>query len=357
MNWECQKRISHSTILEYNKLKNRALIIFFLTSVILNSCSRNSFKAGRIAGFTQGTTYSIVFDSTESPGVNEVKVIVEKVLKDVDMSLSVYNDSSVISRLNRNETNIPDSMFTEVFNRSKEISELSGGAFDITVMPLVKAWGFGPDEHKNFDKEKIDSLLSLVGFEKAEIRDGVLIKSDPRITIDVNAIAQGYTVDVICRAFDKMGMMNYLIEVGGEVRVKGNKGSEPWKIGIDKPVDDNMIPGAELQAIVKLTNKALATSGNYRKFYVEDGVKYSHTIDPKTGYPAKNRLLSASIIASDCATADGIATACMVMGVEKAIGLIKDNKDLEGYLVYSDDDGSYRSWISEELEKNIKEEK
>jgi thiamine biosynthesis lipoprotein len=343
-------------ILVYKKLKSTTLYIFLIIAVILSSCATSSFKAGRITGFTQGTTYSIVFDSTEGPGVGEVKRIVEEVLRDVDMSLSVYNDSSVISRLNRNETNLPDEMFTEVFNRSKEISELSDGAFDITVMPLVRAWGFGPDEHKNFDKAKLDSLLSLVGFEKAEIRDGLLIKSDPRITIDVNAIAQGYTVDVICRAFDKMGMENYLIEVGGEVRVKGTKGGEQWKIGIDKPVDDNMVPGVELQAIVKLTNKALATSGNYRKFYVENGVKYSHTIDPKTGYPAKNRLLSASIIASDCATADGIATACMVMGVEKAISFIKKNKDIEGYLVYSDDDGSYRSWISEELEKWLKEE-
>jgi FAD:protein FMN transferase len=342
--------------LVFKKLKSKTLNIFILVSVILSSCGRSSFKAGRITGFTQGTTYSIVFDSTQGPPVSEVRKIVEKILTEVDMSLSVYNDSSLISRLNRNETNIPDEMFTEVFNRSKEISELSYGAFDITVMPLVRAWGFGPDEHKNFDKARLDSLLSLVGFDKVIIRDGVLIKSDPRITIDVNAIAQGFTVDLICRAFDKMGMVSYLIEVGGEVRVKGTKGSEPWKIGIDKPVDDNMVPGAELQAIVRLTDKALATSGNYRKFYVEDGIKYSHTIDPKTGYPAKNRLLSASIIASDCATADGMATACMVMGLEKAISFIKSNKDIEGYLVYSDEDGSYRSWISGELEKMLKEE-
>jgi thiamine biosynthesis lipoprotein len=224
-------------------------------------------------------------------------------------------------------------------------------------MPLVRAWGFGPDEHKNFDKSKLDSLLSLVGFGKIELRDGLLIKSDPRITLDVNAIAQGYTVDVICRAFDKAGITNYLVEVGGELRTKGTKEGEPWKIGIDKPVDDNMVPGAELQAVIKLTGKALATSGNYRKFYIEDGVKYSHTIDPKTGYPAKNRLLSATIIASDCTTADGIATACMVMGVEKAISFIKNNREIEGYLVYSDDDGSYRSWISDELGKDISEEK
>jgi thiamine biosynthesis lipoprotein len=338
-------------------MKNIVIYPSLLITFILLSCNSNQFRAGKINGLAQGTTYSIVYDSTEGPGVKETKNLVEKILHEIDLSLSVYNDSSVISRLNRNETDRPDEMFTEVFNRSKEISEKSDGAFDITVMPLVRAWGFGPDEHKNFDKSKLDSLLSLVGFGKIELRDGLLIKSDPRITLDVNAIAQGYTVDVICRAFDKAGITNYLVEVGGELRTKGTKEGEPWKIGIDKPVDDNMVPGAELQAIIKLTGKALATSGNYRKFYIEDGVKYSHTIDPKTGYPAKNRLLSATIIASDCTTADGIATACMVMGVEKAISFIKNNREIEGYLVYSDDDGSYRSWISDELGKDISEEK
>jgi len=343
-------------ILGYKILKGRGLFILLIVAVILYSCNTSHFKAGRITGFTQGTTYSIVFDSTEGPGSQEVKKIVDKVLHDIDMSLSVYNDSSVICRINRNDTDVPDELFTEVFNRSKEISEMSDGAFDITVMPLVRAWGFGPDEHKNFDRARLDSLMSLVGFDKVELRDGCIIKSDHRITMDVNAIAQGYTVDVVCRSFNKAGMNNYLVEVGGELRVKGSKGGEPWKIGIDKPVDDNMVPGAELQAVIRLTDKALATSGNYRKFYVEDGVKYSHTIDPKTGYPAKNRLLSATIIASDCATADGVATACMVMGVEKAISFIKNNSELTGYLVYSDDDGSYRSWISDELGKNIGEE-
>lgn len=329
---------------------------FLLFALILYSCTGSQFKAGRINGFTQGTTYSIVFDTSEGPGVREIGVLVEKLLNDVDISLSVYNDSSVISGINRNQTNRADEFFAEVFNRSKEISEMSDGAFDITVMPLVRAWGFGPDEHKNFDKTKLDSLMGLVGFDKVGLKDGLIIKSDPRITMDMNAIAQGYTVDIICRSFDKAGMSNYLVEIGGEVRVKGTKGGEPWKIGIDKPVDDNMIPGADLQAVIKLTDKALATSGNYRKFYIEDGVRYSHTIDPKTGYPAKNRLLSATILASDCATADGIATACMVMGVEKAISFIKNNKNIEGYLVYSDDNGSYMSWISEELAENIKEE-
>jgi thiamine biosynthesis lipoprotein len=344
-------------ILGSENMKNSILYTFFIFSSVFLSCSQSQFRAQRITGFTQGTTYSIVFDSTEGPGFEKVRKIVEKVLSDIDMSLSVYNDSSVISRLNRNEPVRPDLMFTEVFNRSKEISELTEGAFDITVMPLVRAWGFGPGEKKDFDKSKIDSLMMLVGFSKVELRDGYLIKSDPRITLDVNAIAQGYTVDFICREFDRVGLKNYLVEVGGEVRVKGSKSGKPWSIGIDKPFDDNMVPGADLQAVIELTSQALATSGNYRKFYVEDGVKYSHTIEPKTGYPARNTLLSATIIASDCATADGIATACMVMGVEKSISFLNANPELKGYLVYSDEGGRYRSWISEQLSGNMKEEK
>jgi FAD:protein FMN transferase len=337
-------------------MKKSIFYISLFTVFVLFSCQGKQFRAARITGFTQGATYSIIYDSLEGPGTGKVQKLVVKILDDIDMSLSVYNDSSVISKLNRNETDMPDEMFTEVFNRSKEISTISGGAFDITVMPLVRAWGFGPDEHKNFDITRLDSLLSLVGFNKVELRDGHLIKSDPRITLDVNAIAQGYTVDVICRAFDMAGINNYLVEVGGELKAKGTKGGKPWKIGIDKPSDDNMVPGTELQAIISLSGKALATSGNYRKFYIENGVKYSHTIDPKTGYPAKNRLLSATIIAADCATADGIATACMVMGVDKAISFIQNKSDIEGYLVYSDDNGNYLSWISEQLKKDISEE-
>jgi len=337
-------------------MKHAFVYFSLFTVVALISCSNEPFRAGRISGFTQGSTYNIVYDSTEGPDISKVKKLVEMKLHEIDMSLSVYNDSSLISRLNRNETNKADEMFTEVFNRSKEISLMSDGAFDITVMPLVRAWGFGPDEHKNFDKSRLDSLLNLVGFGKVELTDGILVKSDSRITLDVNAIAQGFTVDVICRAFESEGITNYLVEIGGELKANGSKGGKPWKIGIDKPVDDNMIPGADLQAIISLSDKALATSGNYRKFYIENGVKYSHTIDPKTGYPAKNRLLSATIIASDCATADGIATACMVMGLEKAITFISKYRDIEGYLIYSGDDGSYKSWISDQLRKDISEE-
>jgi thiamine biosynthesis lipoprotein len=194
-----------------------------------------------------------------------------------------------------------------------------------------------------------------VGMSKVSLIGGRLIKSDPGINLDVNAIAQGYSVDVICRYFDNLGIRNYLIEIGGEVRAKGTKAGALWRIGIDKPEDNNMSPGETLQAIILISNKALATSGNYRKFYIENGIKYSHTIDPRTGYPAKNTLLSVTIIASDCSMADGIATACMVMGKDSAIEFINRNPQFSAYLVFSDENGNYKTWISPNLADFISE--
>ncbi len=182
-----------------------------------------------------------------------------------------------------------------------------------------------------------------------------LLKLIQRITLDFNAIAQGYSVDVIARYFDKLSIKNYLVEIGGEVRVKGTRNGELWRIGIDRPEENNMIPGNDLQAVIRLKDQSLATSGNYRKFYVENGVKYSHTIDPKTGYPAKNQLLSATIVAGDCMSADGVATACMVMGKEKSIEFLDRHPEFEAFLVFSDDQGNFKTWTSETLKKRISE--
>lgn len=321
----------------------------------MSSCKNNKRVFDSFNGFIQGTTYSMVFENQQSLNPLDLRSEVEKILHDFDMSLSLYIDSSVVSKVNRNEPVVPDSFFIEVFNKSKIISQLTGGAFDVTVGPLVKAWGFGPDSHKNFSESKRDSLLKLIGMEKVDIRNGEVVKSDPRMSLDFNAIAQGYSVDVICRYFDRLGIKNYLVEIGGEVRVKGDKNGKLWRIGIDRPVDNNMMPGNDLEAVIGLKNRSLATSGNYRKFYVENGIKYSHTIDPKTGYPAKNQLLSASILAADCATADGIATACMVMGKDKTIEFLGLHPEFEGYLIYSEDSGNFKTWASESLKKFISE--
>ncbi len=331
------------------------LIVFTLATILLiSSCRKAEFDG--FNGFAQGTTYSIVYESSRDFTSDSLKQIVEKILHDFDMSLSLYQDQSVLSKINRNEDVEVDTFFNEVFRKSVLISDITDGAFDLTVGPLVRAWGFGPDDHKNFSEQKRDSLMALVGMNKVSLSNGRLVKADPDISLDFNAIAQGYSVDVVSVYFDGLGIRNYLIEIGGEVRAKGTKNGNLWRIGIDRPEDSNFIPGQDLQAIIRISNKSLATSGNYRKFYVEDGIKYSHTIDPRTGYPAKNRLLSATILADDCGTADGIATACMVMGHEKAISFINSHPELSAYFVISGTDGNFETWISENLKEFIVEE-
>lgn len=321
--------------------------------MLISSCTHSRINYSSIAGFAQGSTYSMVFANPGNLDPTEINNKVGVIIHDYDMSLSWYVDSSILSRVNRNENVVCDSFFIGNYQKSREIWQMTGGAFDITVAPLVKAWGFGPDARRNMTDRKRDSLLAMVGMEKVDLRNGKIIKSDPRVSLDFNAIAQGYSVDVICKYFDGLGIGSYLIEIGGELRAKGTKAGKLWRIGIDKPVDDNMSPGEVLQSIIRISDQALATSGNYRKFYIEDGVKYSHTINPKTGNPARNTLLSATIIASDCATADGIATACMVMGKDKTIDFLRQHPAFEGYLIYSDKYGRLKTWASEKLRRKI----
>jgi thiamine biosynthesis lipoprotein len=336
-------------------MMNKKLLFPFLAAfVIMASCRKAEPKYENFTGFIQGTTFNIVYENDGSLTYDSVRRDVADILRKFDKSLSLYMDSSILSKVNRNEPVVLDSFFIEVFNMSAELSKMTDGKFDVTVAPLVRAWGFGPDEKRNYSKEKIDSLLKLVGMDKVSIVNGRLVKTDPRVSLDFNAIAQGYSVDVVCRYFDGIGVKNYLVEIGGEVRVKGEKAGKPWRVGIDKPEDYNMVPGQDLEAIVSIEDKAIATSGNYRSFYLENGIKYSHTIDPKTGYPAKNQLLSASIVADNCGLADGVATACMVGGKDWAIDFIQKHK-LDGYLIYSDETGSFKTWTSENLVKNIAE--
>jgi len=323
--------------------------IIMLLTFLLVSCKHFNPVYSSFNGLAQGSTYSIVYENRNNSNPEEMRQKVEKILSDFDMSLSLYKDSSILSKINRNEAAVPDSFFTEVFRKSVLISQMTGGTFDVTVGPLVKAWGFGPEAHRNFTEQKRDSLLKLVGMNKVSLVNGRLIKADPLMSLDFNAIAQGFSVDVICRFFDNLGIKNYLVEIGGEVRAKGTKAGNLWRIGIDKPEDGNMTPGQSLQAIIKISNKAIATSGNYRKFYVENGIKYSHHVDPRTGYTTKNTLLSISIIADECAMADGVATGCLVMGKEKAMEFLELHPDFEAFMVYSDEGGNFKTWTSEKL--------
>ena len=309
-------------------------------------------------GFTQGTTYHIIYERKGLFSTSPVKMKgeIDSLLAIFDLSLSAYVPHSIISRINRNDPKVvPDSVFIIVFNKSLEVFKDSDGAFDITVGPLVDAWGFGPGRKKDMDSTIVDSLLQYVGMNKVNLIDTRIVKKISEIKLDVNAIAQGYSVDVVSKYFEEKGINNFLVEIGGELRSNGTKKNGAlWKVGVDKPYDNNFIPGQNLQIILKLKDCSLATSGNYRKFFEKDGVKYSHSINPKTGYPVKDSLLSATIIAKDCITADAYATACMVMGLEKSKVFISERDDLEAYLIYSSkSNDSFEIWQSKNFEKLI----
>lgn len=333
--------------LHKNFFSPRLFYILLLSFTIISCSNTPRGNYYKIAGFAQGTSWNITY---ESPDSINLKADVDSILKAFDMSMSIYEPNSVISKINRNEDVETDEYFREVYALSRKVWKESAGYFDITVMPLVDAWGFGPEEEQSADSSMIDSLIQYVGMQKIRIENNRIVKDHPSVRLDMNAVAQGFSVDVVCRYFDSLGLTNYMVEIGGELRTKGvNPSGQTWKIGVDKPSFDNMMPGQQLQVILQLKNHSLATSGNYRKFYEKDGVKYSHTINPITGYPVLHRLLSATIIAGDCMTADAWATACMVMGLEKSIEFFENQNVLQAYLIYGDEVGQYRVYMTEGL--------
>jgi FAD:protein FMN transferase len=307
-----------------------------------------------LSGYTQGTTYSIKYYDNKN---RNFKTDIEQILKDFDKSASTYDSSSVISRINKNDPDVVvDSYFRACYLKAMEVSKNTDGAFDITVGPLVRIWGFAMKKKGKVDSIMIDSLLKFVGYNLIELKGDKVIKKDPRVTLDFNAIS-GYSVDIIANFLLSKKINSFIIEIGGEVYAKGKKpDGDYWKVGIEKP-DDNPNSANPLTAIVKLENMALSTSGNYRKFFVENGVRYSHEINPQTGYSAHNTLLSASVFASDCITADAYATAFMVMGAEKTISFLEIHPELQAYLIYSDELGKYIIYRSPGLEKVIDEVK
>ncbi len=332
-------------------MKKLSLFIFVF-SLVLFSCRQTS-EFYKIAGETQGTTYHMIYEG-EHPGL---KKDVDSLLHIFDLSLSTYEPYSVISKVNQGNNVEVDSLFIQMFNKAAEVTKHSGGAFDITVGPLINAYGFGYGKQETeTDSSLIDSLLQFVGMSKVKIVNNHLIKADDRMQLSGNAISQGQAVDFIANFFKKQGIENYMIEIGGELAVKGLKDGKKWRVGIDKPYEGNDIAGQDLQTILAITDKAVATSGNYRKFYVRDGKKYSHSIDPHTGYPAFQNILSATIIADDCMTADAYATACMVSGLEKSKEIVK-NAGLDAYFVYSDEEtGEYKIWFTDAVKKMIVKE-
>ena len=303
----------------------------------------------RNSGFIFGTSYNITYQCAE-----DHKADIEMALAEVDASLSPFNDSSVITHVNRNEDVVLDRLFLDVFRLAQKINEDTDGAFDITVAPLVNAWGFGFKNGVNPDEKAIDSLRQVVGFRKVRLEDGKIIKADPRVMLDCSAIAKGYGVDVVANFLRKIGIKNFMVEIGGEVVTSGvNPDRHPWRIGVTKPTDDSLSVNNELQTVINVTDKAMATSGNYRNFYYKGGRKYAHTIDPKTGYPVQHSILSATVITDDCATADAYATSFMVLGMEKAKKILERHPEMMAYFIYNDERGQNQVWFSPSLEDKI----
>lgn len=331
------------------------IVLPLILLMLFTTCKTKKSEYMKISGFAQGTTYHITYENTT--GVDYSQAI-DSILKAFNKSCSIYDSTSIISRINNNDPTVEaDDWFIDVFNKSVEVNATSGGAFDITVGPVVNAWGFGSTPVMRHDTAYIDSLLQFVGMEKVKLEKRKIIKKYPGVKLDVNALAQGYSTDVVCDFFKSKGIRNYLVEIGGEVRGKGtNAKNNYWHVGIDKPSEDNSAPGEKLQAIIELNNKSLSTSGNYRAFWVENGVKYSHEIDPKTGFPARNTLLSSSVICDDCITADAYATAFMVLGVDKSKELLHKLPGVDVYFVYTNSKGEYEVFFTDGLKKMIIEQ-
>lgn len=306
-------------------------------------------------GGALGTSYAIKLfaaDTTDlQPGIDSVFRVVNK-------SLSTYLPESDISRINRGDTTVVvDAMFREVFNASREVYERSKGYFDPTVGVLVDAWGFGPGQAVEMDSLRVDSLLQYVGFDKVRLRDeGMIVKTLPEIRLDFNAIAKGYAIDRLAVMLDALGISNYLVEVGGELRARGeNRAKEqPWVVGIDDPQAEK---GRAIKKIISLKDHSMASSGNYRKFRVDSitGEKYVHTIDPHTGFTRNSNVLATSVLAETCMEADGYATALMAMDLEDSKKLLSESNGLEGYIIYLDEAGETREYTTPGFEALVQE--
>ena len=323
------------------------LILILGTIWIINSQRNTPYQHNERYIF--GTVYHITYQYDDDLN-NEIV----QTLHDVDESLSPFNKTSIISKVNRNENVSTNKMFDDVFLLAQKISDNTDGCFDITVAPLVNAWGFGFKNGKTPSKQQVDSLRSLVGFNKVKLQNHKVIKADSRIMLDCSAIAKGYGSDMVARMLERKGIQNYMIEIGGEVVTHGiSEKRVPWKIGVTKPSDDSLNTSQELQTVLNITDKAMATSGNYRNFYYKGGKKYAHTIDPQTGYPVQHSLLSATVLTKSCATADAYATAFMVMGIEKAKAILSKHPELMAYFIYSDNSGELKVWFSPSLKDKI----
>ena len=320
------------------------LVALIVGTVFILSGSKYYTNEGQIFGTTYHITYA---------GTNDLDKEIRAELQRVDDALSMFNKQSVLSKFNRNEKyDVSNARFNDVVRLSLQLSRETDGAFDITVAPLVNEWGFGFKHRERINASKIDSLRAFVGYDKLFYEGDRLNKRDSRVTIDCGAVAKGYGVDCVARLLSSKGCTNYMVEIGGEVVVKGkNAKGKKWAIGINKPVDDSTKTVSEVQTILHVSDCGIATSGNYRNFYYVDGRKVSHTIDPKTGQPVQHSLLSATVLTPSCAKSDALATSFMVMGLDRAKAFLAKHKDVQAYFIFADGQGKYNVWMTEGMQK------
>jgi len=332
-------------------IKKGIIILGFIT--LWFACSNSSINKTSYLyneGEIFGTYYHIKYNYSK-----DIQTEIQAALNSVDYSLSTYKQESILSKVNQNISTKLDSHFIRVFNRATQISEQTNGAFDMTVASLVNVWGFGFKKMDFPDSTQIDSLMQFVGYKNVILEDDKIVKTNSNFMIDASAIAKGYGVDVIANLLESKGIQNYLVEIGGEIRLKGkNQKTKKWTVGIDKPKDDIYNVDGELQEVVALDNGALATSGDYRQFYYKKGQKYSHTINPKTGFPVSHNVLSTTVYTVDCASADAYATSFMVMPLDSTKQFSDQHPELGIYIIYAVDSLKNNVWMNDKFKKIIR---
>lgn len=327
------------------------LVLIVGTVLIVRGQAKTPYQ--RNEGFVFGTVYHVTYQYE-----GDLQPEIEKELKQVDQVFSMFNTHSEVARFNRDGRIAMSKMFGEVYQLAADVNRETGGAFDITVAPLVNAWGFGFKHQQMPDRKQVEQLRSHVGMDKLAVRRLAkgrteLVRRDAQTMLDFSAIAKGYGCSAVSRLLRGKGVTNFMVEIGGEVVTSGiNEQRLPWRIGVTKPADDSLSTGGEIQTVLNVTDMAMATSGNYRNFYYKGGKKYAHTIDPKTGYPVQHNILSSTVLAKDCATADAYATAFMVLGLDGARRVLERHPELMAYFIF-DNHGKMDVWYSPSLKKKI----
>ena len=308
----------------------KKIAIVLSITALLAACTKQPQKI-IIEGQAQGSFYAITYFDEQNRNFRQE---IDSIFHAVDLSINLWVDSSIISKVNRNEPVTLDSIFIDNFYIAQEAARLSDGYFDPTIAPIVSAWGFSYKSGDSLTPQLIDSLRCLVDYRKIHIENGQVVKDDPNMRLDFNAIGQGYTSDLIATFLESRGIKNYLVDTGGEIMARGCKpDGQPWIVGIEKPAD-NWDSEQVVQTRVSLRDKGLVTSGSTRKYVERDGKRYSHCINPKTGYPVEHQVLSATVLAENSVWADALASICMVMGMERSLPLIESMDGVEAYYIF-----------------------